>query len=368
VGIVGVVAVAAAVFVVSASYAPAAIRRPPSAQFQRALDDWARTHRSFPGVLLAVVGRNGAWAGAAGSMAMHSRQPLSPQSPFRTASVTKTFTAASVLRLVEQGKVGLDDPIGKHLSAASRRLLEADGYDLGAITVRLLLQHRSGIYDYAEDQAFQQFVITHPRHRWSRQEQLRWAMTHGDPVFAPGTSFGYSDTGYILLGELLERTSGRTLASAYRSLLAFDKLGLDHTYLESAEPKPPHLQQRAHQYFAQYDLTNHDPSFDVYGGGGLVSTTGDLVRFFQALVGGQILQPATLKAMLTVPTGSDAGMGIFAFQVGGERCFGHDGFWGITVMHCPGSGVTIASAVDQRVGFEQAVAPLHAKILRLAHH
>src|SRR5207249_2644707 len=105
----------------------------------------------------------------------------------------------------------------------------------------------SGIYDYAEDPGYQTFVVSHPRHRWTRAEQLRFAMTHGKPLFKPGTSFHYSDTGYVLLGEIIERQTQQSLAAAYRSLLGFDRLGLHETYLETLEPTPAKAMPRAHQ-------------------------------------------------------------------------------------------------------------------------
>jgi D-alanyl-D-alanine carboxypeptidase len=275
-----------------------------------------------------------------------------------------------VLRLVEDGRLTLDDPIARHLSAATVALLRSGGYDVHAIRVRHLLQHTSGLYDYAEDPTFEAAVIANPRHRWSRAEQVRFAMTRGKALSRPGAEYHYSDTGYVVLGEMLERVTGRSLGDAYRRLLGFDRLGLDQTYLETLEPRPTAVKPLAHQFLGSLDTTGFDPSFDLYGGGGLVSTVDDLARFYRALVGGRLFQrAATLPTMLGKPGSTrpgDLGMGIVALAVAGQgTCWGHGGFWGVVAAHCPRSGVTIASTVNQREGFEAATSQLHAAVYRL---
>jgi D-alanyl-D-alanine carboxypeptidase len=340
-----------------------------AAQLNQLLHRFALAHPSFPGVALTVRTRTLSWAGAAGVADRATRKPLSADADFRIASVTKTFTAAAILRLAETGKVSLDDPIARYLSPATVALLRGGGYDVDAIHVRNLLQHTSGLYDYAADPAFQAFVVSHPHHRWTRAEQIRFAMTHGRPLFPPGTDFHYSDTGYILLGEILERQTGHGLAAIYRGLLGFDRRGLHQTYLETLEPTPRRATPRAHQYLGTTDTARFDPSFDLYGGGGLVSTVGDLASFYRALFGGQVFKnPATLKTMLGKPRPSgpaDLGMGIFSETIGHATCWHHDGFWGTTVVHCPGTHVTLAITVNQANNFDSAVHQLEAAVLRL---
>jgi D-alanyl-D-alanine carboxypeptidase len=308
---------------------------------------FAKQHPTFPGVALAVASPAVTWTGAAGAIA--------PDASFRMASVTKTFTAAAILRLVEEGRIDLDAPIARYLEPATVALLREDGYDVDAIHVRHLLTHTSGVYDYYEDRAYLPFVLAHRRHRWTRMEQLRFAIKHGRPYGPPGLQFRYSDTDYILLGEMLERVTGRGLAAAYRSLLHFDRLGLHETYLETLEPKPPKTKPRAHQYYGTIDTTGFDPSFDLYGAGGLVSTVGDLARFYRALFGGRVFEkPATLRTMLGKPypvSPTDLGMGVFSTVIGGQSCFGHSGFWGTTVVHCGPGDITMALAVNQSKGF-----------------
>ncbi len=353
---------------IAAADAPSAAP-PTSARLQQAAAAFSQEHRTYPGVLLAVVSPGLHSTKSTGHDRLGSSTMLDPRAGFRIASVTKTFTAAAVLRLVESGRVGLDDPIARHLSPATLDVLRKGGYDADTILVRHLLTHTSGLYDYASDPAFVQFVLTHGRHHWTRREQVRFAMTHGKPYGAPGAEFHYSDTGYVLLGEILERTTGGGLARAYRSLLSFRRLGLADTYLESLEPRPRGAHARTHQYYETIDSTAFDPSFDLYGGGGLVSTVDDLARFYRALFHGRVFKLAsTLRVMLGRPnprSPDDLGMGMFSNQFGGRTCWGHSGFWGTTVLHCPRSDVTLALAVNQAENFDRPSQRFLAKVLQL---
>jgi D-alanyl-D-alanine carboxypeptidase len=99
---------------------------------------------------------------------LETRQPLTADHSLRIASVTKTFVAAAILRLLEQGRLELDDAIARLLLPASRGILREGGYDPGAITVRMLLAHTSGLYDYAASPAFFERIAGDPAHRWSR--------------------------------------------------------------------------------------------------------------------------------------------------------------------------------------------------------
>jgi D-alanyl-D-alanine carboxypeptidase len=155
----------------------------------------------------------------------------------------------------------------------------------------------------------------------------------------------------VLLGEIIERTSGRPLAEAYRTRLRFGRLGLDATYLESLEPAPPGVSPPAHQYVADIDFGHADPSFDLYGGGGFVSTAEDLARFYEAIFDGTVFDDAaSLDAMLQEPEADGAdgtGMGIFRRRIEGVTCWGHHGFWGSDAVHCPEAELTIVRTVNQ---------------------
>ncbi|MGH9908876.1 MAG: serine hydrolase domain-containing protein, partial [Pyrinomonadaceae bacterium] len=196
-----------------------------------------------------------------------SKRPLDPHHGFRVASVTKTFVAASILRLHEEDKIKLDDPINRYLPKEYNAILEAGGYPTNVITVRQLLTHTSGIFDYARAPEFLEAVVGNPKHRWTRIEQVQDAVKWGKPYFEPGKGYHYSDTGYVLLGEIVERLSGKSLGQALRTLLDFKKLKLDETYLETLEPVPAGVKPLSHAYFGETDTRDFDPSLDLYGGG-----------------------------------------------------------------------------------------------------
>jgi D-alanyl-D-alanine carboxypeptidase len=108
-------------------------------------------------------------------------------------------------------------------------------------------------------------------------------MKGGKPYGAPGKVFSYSDTGYILLGEILERQTGGSMAAALRNLLGYQRLGLRSTWLETLESAPKGVLDRAHRYEGDHDTYTDDPSYDLYGGGGLASTVRDTALFMRAL-------------------------------------------------------------------------------------
>jgi D-alanyl-D-alanine carboxypeptidase len=305
----------------------------------------------LPGEALAVDAPGLHVALAVGDADVDARTPLTPDTPFRIASVTKTFVAAAILRLVEEHRIALDDPIAADLSPETVALLTDGGYDPQRITVRQLLQHTSGLYDYASGDAYDEINTSDPTHVWTPREQLQFAMDHGKPVGAPGEKYHYSDTGYVLLGEILQRVTGDTLPGAVRDLLHFDRLGLSDTWWEKLEQPPPGQRPRAHQYYDDFDNIALDASHDLYGGGGLVSTVADLATFERALFTGQVFDdPATLATMTAESgpgTHDGAGMGIFAFEVAAERCYSHPGYWGTDSGYCPGLDLAFARTINQ---------------------
>jgi D-alanyl-D-alanine carboxypeptidase len=328
------------------------------AKLQNLLADEVEAHGSLPGELLHVLApRQGIDVSiAAGVFDRESKRPLDPHHVFRVASVTKTFVAASILRLYEDGKIKLDDPINHYLPQEYITILDAGGYATNVITVQQLLTHTSGLFDYAQAPEYYAAVEGNPRHRWTRMEQVQDAMEWGKPYAAPGKGYHYSDTGYILLGEMLEHLTSKPLGPALRSVLNFKKLKLDETYLETLEPVPAGIKPLAHPYFGQIDAADFDPSVDLYGGGGLVSSVEDLARFYRALVQGKIFHRAsTLQMMLTVPPtnenapGGPYAMGIQRRNIAGNVCWGHTGFWGTSAYHCPNIDVTIVRHYNQAV-------------------
>jgi D-alanyl-D-alanine carboxypeptidase len=324
-------------------------------QLQGLIDSIVKANPAVPGIALAVLAPRLCltWSGASGVADRATKAPLTSQHPFRIASNTKTYTAAAILRLMEDGRLSVDDVITRHLPATSLAPLRRDGYDVDHITIRHLLTHTAGIYDYAMDSHFAPIVFAVPNHRWTRAEQVDSAMVWGAPYAPPGKVFHYTDTGYILLGEIIERLSGKSLAAAYRSLLNFDALGLSSTWLETLEPRPAGVPDLAHQYLGDSDTRGIDPSFDLYGGGGLAATTADMARFTRALfAGGVFAKPTTITLMTTLPDIADAArayaFGMSRQELAGDTYWGHSGFWNTLAEHVPVRDVTVAAAVTQQ--------------------
>jgi D-alanyl-D-alanine carboxypeptidase len=300
--------------------------------------------------------------------------------PVRIASNTKTFVAATVLRLDEGRTLDLDDSIAEHLPGEFVAMLEGDGYDTGAMTIRHLLNHTSGLFDHTSGGRYMGAIVAEPLHRWTRAEQLRCAVDWGDPLGAPGEYFSYCDTGYVLLGAIIEEVTGMPLPDAVRRLLDFERLGLLSTWWENLESQPHWVPDRAHQFYGDIDTFAFDPSFDLYGGGGLVSTVGDLARFYRALLTGDVfdyfltgsLMLAPRNDALALPNASDHalppdayGMGIWEDEVEGFVSFRHTGFFGTLAAYVPELDLVITVTTNQNLD-EGARGELVREVVRLA--
>lgn len=318
-------------------------------ELQQLLDDFLAANDAMPGVLLHVdaPSRGVSWSGSAGVIERDGR-PLDPGACFRTASVTKTFVATSILRLADQGRLALDDGVLAHLPDRAATMLAAHSPDAGSITLRQVLRHTSGIYDFGTDDRYRRTIALEPAKVWSADDLIGLAFEQGTPYCPPGQEFHYSDTGYVLLALVLEQQTGLGFAAALRHLADLDGIGLAHTWLEGKEPPPNGAPPRVHQYMGADDTFTWDPSFDGYGGGGLVSTTADLARFLRAVIVGDVLSPESRAAMqdTCVPTpfglvGQRHGLGLFETSSNGIRRLGHEGFWGVWMYHFPDHDVTV---------------------------
>lgn len=319
-----------------------------------ASEDWQVTLAAFAkqhGMAAMTVYRLGAdgrerSAGVAG---------LDVHTPVRIASITKTFTAATALRLMEDGKLDLLRPIAGYIDPAFSDILRADGYDPTRITVKHLMSHTSGLADHAQTQSFFDRIIADPTHCWTRAEVLLGLVEWTDPVGNPGEKFAYSDTGYLLLGHIIERQSGLSLADAARRYLGLDAIGLPDTYWEIMEKNEAVAARRAHQKMDGMDTHGWSATMDLYGGGGLVSSAHDMARFFQALFAGRVFKkPDTLAVMLSadgLPAGSPYRLGIFVRSEAGVDYYEHEGFWGTVVMHVPSTNSTFSGAVLDKTHF-----------------
>lgn len=280
---------------------------------------------------------------------------LSGDEGFRLASITKTYVAATVLRLWEQDRIDLDAPVTRWLPAAWMAKLSGDGYAPERITVRHLLSHTSGMADHAQDARFLEAIKADPGGEWTRARDIARLVAWTDPVGMPGEKYSYSDTGYVLLGSIIETITGEDLPDAVRALLGLDRLGLSGTWWERYQPAGARV--RVHQVHGGIDTHGWNPSMDLYGGGGLVASTADVAMFFNALLESRVFaRRETLDAMLSadgLPADSPYRLGVIDYDLQGVRALGHSGFWGTLVMREPVSGRTISGAATDVADFRK---------------
>ncbi len=273
----------------------------------------------------------------------------------RVASIGKSFTAAATLRLVEAGAIDLDSPLRQTpLPGGYLEMLLAHGYDIGRITVHHLLGHVSGLPDYADqpDGAYMQTVLADPRHTWTAQEQVRFALDGYERAGEPGECYAYSDTGYVLLAPLVQACSGLPLAAAVRQLVDYRRGGLRDTYLELLEPAPSSA-PRATQYVGAHDITHGvSATVDLFGGGGQVASMRDVAHFYRYLLTGEAFRSAQTVGTLLTPLSPEepsAGLGVFHYDLDGAPFIGHAGAWGLLAGYSQELDLAFAHTWNQMV-------------------
>ncbi|MBM2620266.1 beta-lactamase family protein [Actinoplanes sp. LDG1-06] len=233
----------------------------------------------------------------AGTAELDGRVPVPVDGYFRMGSNTKTFTSVVVLQLVGEGKLSLDDTVERRLPG----VVKGNGNDGRRITVRQLLQHTSGLFNYTNDfpaLASYDSYLAHRFDHYDAEDLVAIAMKH-PPVFAPGTSWDYSNTNYILAGMIIERTTGRPWATEVRERI-LRPLGLKHTSDPGDRASLPRPHANGYQQWTPdgplTDTTLLNPTA-AGAAGGLVTTPSDLARFWQALQQGRLLKPRQMAQM-----------------------------------------------------------------------
>ena len=293
--------------------------------------------------------QNLSWDYAVGYAEKKTQQKLSPSQPVLIASNTKPYVAATILRLVEQRKLSIDQPIRKFLTPRTEKILSAAGYRTDSITLKHLLSHTSGIRDYV-DEGYFKFIGTHQKHEWTRDEQISRATSLGNPLSKPGRAFHYADINYILLTEIIEHFSKKPFYTIMRSSLNYKGLKLNETWFAKLEKAPIKTAARAHQYWEEFgwDTYDLDPSWDLYGGGGMVATLKDMACFFQYLFNGKVIHNKEVLSMMhaDVPPNLEINycLGIRKIKYAGLQGYNHGGGLGTDVIYIPELNATIAVA------------------------
>ncbi|MGH3382730.1 MAG: serine hydrolase domain-containing protein [Actinoallomurus sp.] len=262
------------------------------------------TDDGAPGALVRVADRNGSTVLTSGVANLSTGTPVARDSRWRIGSATKTYVATVVLQLVAEHRVELDAPVERYLPGVVR----GNGNDGHHITVRELLQHTSGLPDILTYLPPQD-ILAHRYDHHDVTDLVNIALAH-PPLFAPGTSWSYSNTNYLLAGMLIAKVTGHPYGEEIRRRI-LKPLGLHATYVpgDRTEIPGPHPlgYVRPGENATPIEVTELNPS--VAGSSGeMISSASDVSRFFNALVGGRLLHPAELRAMMTTrPTGGSAG-------------------------------------------------------------
>jgi CubicO group peptidase (beta-lactamase class C family) len=229
---------------------------------------------------------------------------------FRIGSLTKQFTAASILLLAQRHQLRLDDPVSKYIEKAPN--------SWSSITITQLLHHTSGIVSLTDLPASEANLTL-----GGTPADILARFRDKPLLFPPGTQSRYSNSGYILLAMIVERVSGMSYATfLQRNIL--DPLDMRDTGVDDSADV---LRHRAAGYRYEGTMPRHADYIDMrvpFGAGDLYSTTGDLQRWEEGLFGGRILQAEWLKAMLT-PSSDGYGMGVMATMENGRRLISHTG-------------------------------------------
>jgi D-alanyl-D-alanine carboxypeptidase len=272
---------------------------------------------NVPGVIVGLWGPEGQYVRAFGVADKTTGAPMKPDFYHRIGSVTKTFTVTAVLQLVDEGKLGLDDPISKYV----------DGVPQGdQITLRQLARMQSGLHNYSAVEEFQIALYRDPRVPFTPRQLVDFAFSEPND-FAPGQGFEYSNTNTVLLGMTVEKVTGQSLADYVREHIV-DPLKLSHTSFpgDNAFPEP-----HAQGYTEGADgkevvATDWNPSWG-WAAGAMISTLDDMHLWADALAEGTLLDPDTQKQRLDTvtapPLPPQDGYGLGIFDLAGW--IGHNG-------------------------------------------
>jgi D-alanyl-D-alanine carboxypeptidase len=307
-----------------------------------------------PGVGIETRDERGTRSVVAGVGNLRTNEPPRPSGRFRIGSVTKSFTATLVLSLVAEGRVDLDAPIDRYLPGL---LPYSD-----PISVRQLLQHRSGLYDYGNVLWPDPKTTAESRYRDYAPADLVRIATRKPLQFTPGDQFLYSNTDYVVLGMLVEKVTGDGYAHQLTRRV-LEPAGLRHTYLAGHDPRLRRPSARGYEAVDSStgltDLTDYNMSV-AWASGDLVSTAHDLNLFYAALLEGRLLPPALLRQMQQYQdafSGFQYGLGLGHTEMCGQQVWGHQGGvpgYGTYSFTSPQSGRQITISVNRSLTLSQA--------------
>ncbi len=260
----------------------------------------------------ACVSMNGRYYAMTSGQSYLGR-PITPSMVFGIGSNTKTLTALVLLRLQEEGRIDLDDAIGQYI--------EPHPYIDPSITVRQLLNHTSGLGEYAGGVVYRDSILTDPQRVWTAGELLPMIPS---PAFAPGTSAEYCNTNYLVAGIIAERVGASPLQDLYRRLLT-EPLDLDTLVLF---PQDSCVGELAHRWMGGRDASNRPMQAEwsgAWAAGAALSTAYTYARLYERLFSGNVLTDVSMGEFTDVRGPARYGLGIDEDQLGGQTAYGHGG-------------------------------------------
>ncbi|PHN04573.1 serine hydrolase domain-containing protein [Flavilitoribacter nigricans] len=333
------------------------IEHPRHTDLQQLLQDLVRD--GLPGIQMSIRqdGRN--WNGSAGKADLAGGQDLLACDITRVGSTVKTFTALTVLMLQEEGKLTLNDPVRDYLSPAQLEGLE----NADEATIRQLLEHSSGIYNYILNLEFQTASLNDLTRVWQPEELLAYARGKS-ATFAPGSDVAYSNTNYILLGQLIEQIEGKAFYEIFREKIS-EPAGLEYTRFAATDPVPESIIRGYVDLYSKLEVIDatHYSGWDYFtADGGLIANAHDLALFMETLFTGSLLSDVSREEMLSWkrPSGSnfelfetDFGLGIFRMNTPYGAAYMHSGDaigYYATMFYFPQQQTAIAWAVNGNYG------------------
>ena len=265
------------------------------------------------------------------------KKPLTGASRFRIGSITKMFTATMILQLVEEGKLKLTDTLSTFFPQVP---------NAKKITIVQILWHRSGIPNVKREQNSQENVNTIP----VTKDEMLAMIVKSTPDFEPDTKHSYSNSGYQLLGLILEKVTGKSYGESLRERIT-SKIGLTNTYIATGNIDVSKNEALTYMHFGDgwKPMPETHPSI-LFSAGAIVSTPNDLAKFIQALFDGKLITQQSLDQMKTIRDGEGAGMEPFTFA--GKTFYGHTGGadnYGAWLAYLPEEKLAVAYTTNAKV-------------------
>lgn len=294
-----------------------------------------------PGAVAAVIFADGSeWEGAAGVAG--PGRPATPATAFELGSVTKMYTGTLVLSLAAEGRLGLEDPL-------ARWFPEIPGAD--AITVRHLLSHTHGLHDPLQEPDFVPSVLAEPTKSWTLDDVLARMR---DPHFEPGDGWRYSNTGFHLMGAIVEGVTGSPFGAVLQAHL-LDSLDLDSTWYGAEDPEgiavaAAYIDPSGSGEPQPVSLLMPWTAFRTSAGpaGAVVATAADAARFLHRLATGSVVTNESwgeMTSWVDRPDGHQYGLGLLRIEEDGRPLLGHKGNsagYSASVFHDPSTRITVA--------------------------